>query len=118
MCPAIHINSRSWLRSSSTHEPSDPPLRVIFWYVSTVSTGQRIGRIVGSGVGLASPRFSFATVRGLKKKERKKMSGAVARGERRSSLGREDGRGASPLGWELDSGAGVQALAKGLRATL
>lgn len=28
MCPAIHINSRSWLRSSSTHEPSDPPLRV------------------------------------------------------------------------------------------
>ena len=30
MCPAIHINSRSWLRSSSTHEPSDPPPRVIF----------------------------------------------------------------------------------------
>jgi len=29
MCPAIHINSRSWLRSSSTHEPSDPPLRVV-----------------------------------------------------------------------------------------
>ena len=30
MCPAIHINSRSWLRSSSMHEPSDPPLRVVF----------------------------------------------------------------------------------------
>jgi hypothetical protein len=29
MCPAIHINSRSWLRSSSTHEPSDPPLRMV-----------------------------------------------------------------------------------------
>ena len=29
MCPAIHINSRSWLRSSSTHEPSDPPPRVV-----------------------------------------------------------------------------------------
>ena len=28
-CPAIHINSRSWLRSSSTHEPSDPPHRVV-----------------------------------------------------------------------------------------
>ena len=27
--PAIHTNSRSWLRSSSTHEPSDPPLRVV-----------------------------------------------------------------------------------------
>jgi hypothetical protein len=23
--PAIHTGSRSWLRSSSTHEPSDPP---------------------------------------------------------------------------------------------
>ena len=30
MCPAIHTNSRSWLRSSSTCEPSDPPLRVYF----------------------------------------------------------------------------------------
>lgn len=29
MCPAIHITSRSWLRSSSTHEPSDPPPRVV-----------------------------------------------------------------------------------------
>lgn len=44
MCPAIHINSRSWLRSSSTHEPSDPPLRVIYlFFVSTVSSGQRSG---------------------------------------------------------------------------
>lgn len=32
MSPAIHIKSRSWLRSSSTHEPSDPPLRVIFLF--------------------------------------------------------------------------------------
>ena len=30
MCPASHITSRSWLRSSSTHEPSDPPLGVVF----------------------------------------------------------------------------------------
>ena len=29
MCSAIHINSRSWLRSSSTHEPSDPPFKVV-----------------------------------------------------------------------------------------
>lgn len=29
VCPAIHINSRSWLRSSSTHEPSDPPHRAV-----------------------------------------------------------------------------------------
>ena len=33
MCPAIHINSRSWLRSSSTHEPSDPPLRVVLSFL-------------------------------------------------------------------------------------
>lgn len=30
MCPAIHTKSRSWLRSSSTLEPSDPPLGVVF----------------------------------------------------------------------------------------
>lgn len=30
MCPAIHTKSRSWLRSSSTREPSDPLLRVVF----------------------------------------------------------------------------------------
>ena len=29
MCSAIHITSRSWLRSSSTREPSDPPFRVV-----------------------------------------------------------------------------------------
>lgn len=34
MCPAIHINSRSWLRSSSTGEPSDPPHRVVFRFRS------------------------------------------------------------------------------------
>lgn len=32
MCPAIHINSRSWLRSSSTHEPSDPPPKVVSFF--------------------------------------------------------------------------------------
>ena len=31
MCPAIHINSRSWLRPSSTREPSDPPLRGVLF---------------------------------------------------------------------------------------
>lgn len=27
---AIHMLTRGWLRSSSTHEPSDPPLEVVF----------------------------------------------------------------------------------------
>lgn len=31
MCPAVHILSRALRRSSSTHEPSDPPFRVIFF---------------------------------------------------------------------------------------
>lgn len=29
MCPAVHTTTRSLLRLSSTHEPSDPPLRVV-----------------------------------------------------------------------------------------
>ena len=32
MCPAIHTKSRSWLRSSSTREPSDPLLRVVICF--------------------------------------------------------------------------------------
>ena len=31
--PAIHTTTRSLLRSSSTHEPSDPPLRVVLLVV-------------------------------------------------------------------------------------
>ena len=30
MCPAVHKLTRNLLRSSSTHEPSDPPFRVVF----------------------------------------------------------------------------------------
>ena len=52
MCPAIHINSRSWLRSSSTHEPSDPPLRAVFSSLDEGSTArprQRKDRPPGAG---------------------------------------------------------------------
>ena len=31
MCPAVHKLTRNLLRSSSTHEPSDPPFRVVFY---------------------------------------------------------------------------------------
>lgn len=52
MCPAIHINSRSWLRSSSTHEPSDPPLRVVLFRFQPVCTSRqqraRVDRRKGS----------------------------------------------------------------------
>ena len=30
MCPAVHTTTRILLRPSSTHEPSDPPFRVLF----------------------------------------------------------------------------------------
>ena len=41
MCPAIHISSRSWLRSSSTHEPSDPPPKVVLSFLGDNGTGDR-----------------------------------------------------------------------------
>lgn len=45
MCPAIHINSRSWLRSSSTHEPSDPPLRVVLLVSPVCVSRQQRARV-------------------------------------------------------------------------
>lgn len=42
VCPAIHTKSRSWLRSSSTREPSDPPLRVVFLDFSISTTKQKL----------------------------------------------------------------------------
>ena len=40
MCPAIHTSSRSWLRSSSTHEPSDPPLRIVAQFFRQRKAGE------------------------------------------------------------------------------
>ena len=36
MCPAVHMATRSLLRSSSTHEPSDPLSRVKFYTILLV----------------------------------------------------------------------------------
>ena len=77
MCPAIHINSRSWLRSSSTHEPSDPPLRVIICVILTFQPGAESRRLVRAtncvdghrldtdvvGTATASVRDSFQSTR-------------------------------------------------------
>lgn len=38
---AIHTSSRNWLRSSSTHEPSDPPHRVVFLLSSSSSAARK-----------------------------------------------------------------------------
>lgn len=40
VCPAIHISSRSWLRSSSTHEPSDPPHRAVLTHHERAPFGE------------------------------------------------------------------------------
>lgn len=37
MCPAVHTTTRSLLRSSSTHEPSDPLSRVKILYFSLLT---------------------------------------------------------------------------------
>ena len=60
MCPAIHTNSRSWLRSSSTHEPSDPPLRAVF-LVSEVSV-PATGATLQGEPSTSPPLESFETV--------------------------------------------------------
>jgi hypothetical protein len=52
MCPAIHINSRSWLRSSSTHEPSDPPLRVIILFTDCMHRSSKRTVDQRNGAGL------------------------------------------------------------------
>ena len=51
--PAIHTTTRSLLRSSSTHEPSDPPLRVVLWLLRL-----HVGRRNGVGLGLRNPTES------------------------------------------------------------
>ena len=56
MCPAIHINSRSWLRSSSTHEPSDPPLRVVMPTALTAAYCVQTCTRQGSGRDLANQK--------------------------------------------------------------
>ena len=65
MCPAIHISSRSWLRSSSTHEPSDPPLRIVLFILYSVKKKKRS----------VNPPFSFQPSPLFKRKNKKTRSG-------------------------------------------
>lgn len=67
VCPAIHINSRSWLRSSSTHEPSDPPHRVVVSDLNRpgppAQHGQRVLRPVSRELGYRDLAFKGAAAR-------------------------------------------------------
>ena len=62
MCPAIHINSRSWLRSSSTHEPSDPPPRVVKIFSFLSACRVRATNIRRTGLARRSPCFVFCVI--------------------------------------------------------
>ena len=72
MCPAIHINSRSWLRSSSTHEPSDPPPRVVFFtslWPSRVAGNRNDGQaLIGNAVTSKTEELRLYVFRVRKKK--------------------------------------------------
>lgn len=58
MCPAVHTTTRSLLRLSSTHEPSDPPLRVImfclkfsFNYILLFNGSQKLEKEIQTEMG-------------------------------------------------------------------
>lgn len=60
MCPAIHTKSRSWLRSSSTREPSDPLLRVVilvFFFARIIGISPFTTLRMRFCVRLSSPPF-------------------------------------------------------------
>lgn len=75
MCSAIHINSRSWLRSSSTHEPSDPPLKVVFFcFFHRLSVRIFFSTRYKTTSSLQREKFRRATIKNIscEAKERKK----------------------------------------------
>ncbi len=96
MCPAIHINSRSWLRSSSTHVPSDPPLRVIFFLsplrpqrlrghrkVRSRASGQHVGRATRRLVRRPGGKAHFRRLTRIGKTRRRRGGRAGSVGPRR-----------------------------------
>ena len=88
MCPAIHINSRSWLRSSSTHEPSDPPPKVVsFFFVSKRSRVLLRPRKRHARLSRSRPIEKLAKMKRLRNKQKQKKPGGGTRPRgRRDSL--------------------------------
>ena len=84
MCPAIHITSRSWLRSSSTHVPSDPPLGVVSFAFS-----RKLQHVLRHCVGTSQRYFNKTT----------RQTGR-SRGEGRIG-GRHSVRGEPVDGWAI-----------------
>ena len=106
MCPAIHINSRSWLRSSSTHEPSDPPLRVMPTFSRSARRGNcELAKTVGRGAATAARLPPYLLRQTTRAKENK-----MRQGRQNSSLNRRGVRGGrreSPRTHKLSPGQGT-----------
>ena len=103
MCPAIHINSRSWLRSSSTHEPSDPPLRVVFpIMLSKKAKRSPSGQRPGNGRARQTTYKNNTTIR--RKKACLSTEGSPSQGRRQSpgkqTTARKDGASQRRVGFE------------------
>jgi hypothetical protein len=122
MCPAIHTNSRSWLRSSSTHEPSDPPLRVVsvrtFGHARPGNTGRDQGREESRRADYHHPRFSIVTV-SRKHRVSGRTCGTTGPSSGRPSLVMEDpsrttGSGDTP---QLAGESGVRGCVQSIRAS-
>lgn len=93
MCPAIHISSRSWLRSSSTHEPSDPPLRVVsslfFLFLVILMKQRRKGTTCRAGLGGKGSGVSARPVGRGKTGGRRRGGGKKGFGWRSKKNGKE-----------------------------
>lgn len=94
MCPAIHINSRSWLRSSSTREPSDPPLRVVSPLVH-YSLSPPIAEAGRDDGGCSGAKRRLVTRRTVRKKIDEKT---IASGGRNTDVGSLNLRNAGDVG--------------------
>jgi hypothetical protein len=56
MCPAVHMGTRSLLRSSSTHEPSDPLSRVKIYTILYITLHFRYQHtVIGEEFSNSSP---------------------------------------------------------------
>lgn len=113
MCPAIHTNSRSWLRSSSTHEPSDPPLRVVsvrtFGHARPGNNRTRPGQRGVSPRRLPPPEIRYQKTVSGNRRCRGGRAGqpALRKGQGRPSRtdeGLAPGRGRSPVGSPVGRG--------------
>jgi len=108
MCPAVHIPTRSWLRSSSTPEPSDPLYSVVFLFLSITRKENKKYQTFYTALHEAqqknlrkgeSKKLSFIPSKRGNPRHRptKKPQGTLQQEPRASSLKKKDSKGNSHL---------------------